>query len=214
MGQAAPALAQASLGQDEIDLTGRANPIQGAGARALGMGGAFLARADDATAASWNPAGLSYLRRPEVTVVGNHALIDGHKTTLEGTATEDSTFQSDTLDFGALTYPLHLGSVSGAAQVSYQRVIPFSGTRTVTRLSQTISIDAHGGFDVIALGTGLQVTRHLRVGPRSTAGPTVTTRTSPATRRSKAKRSANWSSTWISRVGTRTWVPSGRRWRT
>jgi long-subunit fatty acid transport protein len=164
MGQAAPALAQASLGQDEIDLTGRANPIQGAGARALGMGGAFLARADDATAASWNPAGLSYLRRPEVTVVGNHALIDGHKTTLEGTPTEDSTFNSDTLDFAALTYPLHLGSVSGAAQVSYQRVIPFSGTRTVTRLSQTISIDAHGGFDVIALGTGLQVTRHLRVG--------------------------------------------------
>ena len=34
------------------------------------MGGAFLARADDATAASWNPAGLSYLRRPEFTVVG------------------------------------------------------------------------------------------------------------------------------------------------
>jgi long-subunit fatty acid transport protein len=165
VGPAASTLAQTQfLGQDENDLTGRANPIQGAGARALGMGGAFLARADDATAASWNPAGLSYLRRPEVTVVGNHAAIDGHKTTLEGTTTEDNQFRGDTLDFAALTYPLHLGSVSGAAQVSYQRVIPFSGTRTVTRLSQTILIDAHGGFDVIALGTGLQITRHLRVG--------------------------------------------------
>ena len=161
MGQAASTLAQNTLGQDENDLTGRANPIQGAGARALGMGGAFLARADDATAASWNPAGLSYLRRPEVTVVGNHAAIDGHKTV---TALEDNQFRSDTLDFAALTYPLHLGSVSGAAQVSYQRVIPFSGTRIITRLPQTISIDAHGGFDVIALGTGLQITRHLRVG--------------------------------------------------
>ena len=30
----------------------------GSGARALGSGGAFLALADDATAASWNPAGL------------------------------------------------------------------------------------------------------------------------------------------------------------
>jgi long-subunit fatty acid transport protein len=159
LGRAASATAQASLGQDEIDITGRANPIQGAGARALGMGGAFLARADDATAASWNPAGLSYLRRPEVTVVGNHAAIDGHKT-----QPEDSMFRGDTLDFAALTYPLHLGSVSGAAQVSYQRVIPFNGTRTVFRLPQTILIDAHGGFDVIALGTGLQLTRRLRVG--------------------------------------------------
>jgi long-subunit fatty acid transport protein len=159
VGRAASTLAQtSSLGQDEIDLTGRANPVQGAGARALGMGGAFLARADDATAASWNPAGLSYLRRPEVTVVGNHAAIDADRTT------ELSTFRSDTLDFAAFTYPLRLGSVSGSAQISYQRVIPFNGTRVVTKESQTISIDAHGGFDVIALGTGLQLTRHLRVG--------------------------------------------------
>lgn len=35
----------------------------GPGARALGMGGAFLAVADDATAGYWNPAGLNYLRK-------------------------------------------------------------------------------------------------------------------------------------------------------
>src|SRR6266852_1379292 len=58
------------LEQDRIDLTGRTSLTLGSGARAFGMGGAFLARADDATAASWNPAGLSYLRRPEFTVVG------------------------------------------------------------------------------------------------------------------------------------------------
>jgi hypothetical protein len=34
----------------------------GAGARALGMGGAFLAVADDATAGYWNPAGLNFLK--------------------------------------------------------------------------------------------------------------------------------------------------------
>ena len=39
----------------------------GVGARALGMGGAFYAIADDATAAYWNPAGLAYLQRKEVT---------------------------------------------------------------------------------------------------------------------------------------------------
>lgn len=38
----------------------------GAGARALGMGGAFLAVADDATAGFWNPAGLTYLEHKSV----------------------------------------------------------------------------------------------------------------------------------------------------
>jgi long-chain fatty acid transport protein len=38
----------------------------GAGARALGMGTAFIAMADDASAAEFNPAGLRILRRPEV----------------------------------------------------------------------------------------------------------------------------------------------------
>lgn len=42
--------------------------IVGAGARANGMGGAFTAVADDATAASWNPAGLARLTN-EVSVV-------------------------------------------------------------------------------------------------------------------------------------------------
>lgn len=41
-----------------------ANP----GARALGMGGAFVAIADDASAAEANPAGLTVLRRPEVSL--------------------------------------------------------------------------------------------------------------------------------------------------
>ena len=41
-----------------------ANP----GARALGMGGAFLGLADDASAVEANPAGLTILRRPEISL--------------------------------------------------------------------------------------------------------------------------------------------------
>ena len=40
------------------------------GARSLGLGGAFVAVADDATAAVSNPAGLTALGRPEVSVEG------------------------------------------------------------------------------------------------------------------------------------------------
>jgi len=39
----------------------------GVGARGLGMGGAFLVLADDASSTYWNPAGLGYLTQREVT---------------------------------------------------------------------------------------------------------------------------------------------------
>ncbi len=60
---AAPAWAQ-------VDINSTPNFV-GSGARALGMGGAFIAVADDATAASWNPGGLTQLERPEFSFVYN-----------------------------------------------------------------------------------------------------------------------------------------------
>src|SRR3981081_2581868 len=51
------------------------NPL-GAGARGLGMGGAFIAVAGDGTAASFNPAGLAQLRRTEFTAVGFTDVLD------------------------------------------------------------------------------------------------------------------------------------------
>ena len=53
----------------QIGVASSPNPV-GSGARAIGMGGAFIGVADDATAASWNPAGLIQLERPELSVVG------------------------------------------------------------------------------------------------------------------------------------------------
>ena len=51
-----------------IEIPSSINPV-GSGARALGMGGAFIAVCDDATAASWNPGGLIQLEKPEVSAV-------------------------------------------------------------------------------------------------------------------------------------------------
>ncbi len=54
---------------ERIMLPSSPNPV-GSGARAMGMGGAFIAIADDATAASWNPGGLVQLEKPEMSCVG------------------------------------------------------------------------------------------------------------------------------------------------
>lgn len=43
----------------------------GIGARPIGMGGAFVAVADDANTLYWNPAGLVNISRPEITVTHN-----------------------------------------------------------------------------------------------------------------------------------------------
>src|SRR5215210_866139 len=48
------------------------------GARALGIGGAFIGVADDATAAEANPAGLTILSRPELSLhVRSHDIAYG-----------------------------------------------------------------------------------------------------------------------------------------
>jgi len=57
------ALAFPTLSSAEGNNYGSADYLQtGFGSRAIGLGGAFVALADDATAAYWNPAGLSQMR--------------------------------------------------------------------------------------------------------------------------------------------------------
>ncbi len=164
------ALAQEFTETDRIDITGRQNLTLGSGARAYGMGGAFLARADDATAASWNPAGLSYLRAPELSLVGAY----NHFATVEDI--DSDSFEGRTVDFAAFTWPLGAGELRGAVQFSYQRAISFDGTRHIEEYGivgaddedkQLVRVDdgvSDGGFDVIAVGTGLRLSRHVRAG--------------------------------------------------
>jgi long-subunit fatty acid transport protein len=152
------------LPPDEVDFQGLTSITLGSGARAFGMGGAFLARADDATAASWNPAGLSYLRNPEISIVGARNSFD--RGPEGGTATD--TFDGRTPDFAAVAYPIEFGPVTGAVQLSYQRVFSFRGERTVDKTDPppgfVLTTKGKGGYDVLAFGTGLQVARNLRAG--------------------------------------------------
>ena len=152
------------LPQDELDFQGRASLAVGSGARALGMGGAFLARADDATAASWNPAGLSYLRLPEISLVGVRNDSETLTKRSTGATAEDSEARGYQPDFIAAAIPLEIGTVSGAAQISFQRVLSLDAQRTTRRANVQIQQAFEGGFDVLAFGTGVKVTRSLRLG--------------------------------------------------
>jgi hypothetical protein len=154
----AAAGAQPIFDQDRIDLTGQQNLTRGSGARAYGMGGAFIARPDDATAASWNPAGLSYLRTPEVSLVGNH-------NSFREQGFEIDSLKGGSFDFAAFTWPVAIKGTRGSIQLSYQRALGFDGTRSIDggggRLTDGRS---NGGFDVVAFGTGFRPTRRLRLG--------------------------------------------------
>src|SRR5213078_79054 len=66
---AVPAAAQNT---DIESLSGLQFNFGNPGARSLGMGGAFLGLADDASAAEANPAGLTILRKPEVSIEGRN----------------------------------------------------------------------------------------------------------------------------------------------
>src|SRR5260370_7758382 len=118
-------LARAQTVQNVV-LRNSFNPV-GAGARGLGMGGAFIAVADDGTAASFNPAGLSQLRRTELAMVG---FTDDLTSTLL-IPIADGSVQSKAAktrhsppDFFALASPFELDPQNLPAHPSYPRPSP------------------------------------------------------------------------------------------
>jgi hypothetical protein len=173
------------VNQDELaSFYGRMNVVVGSGARAFGMGGAFLARADDATAASWNPAGLSYLRRTEVSVVGAHndflqmiPKLNQVPSPPQNVDTRDQ-LQGTVADFIGLAYPLRIRERTGAIQLSYQRSFSFTGSRKsegpvgvrgftsdgTTVLPTEFTVQGNGGFDTLSLSSGFELHPRLRLG--------------------------------------------------
>jgi hypothetical protein len=63
---AAPARAQFTLGDQRVGTSSMTFLKIGLGARAAGMGGAFVAVANDPSAIYWNPAGIASMQRNEV----------------------------------------------------------------------------------------------------------------------------------------------------
>lgn len=110
----------------QMEIPSSPNPV-GSGARALGMGGAFIAIADDATAASWNPGGLIQLETPEVSVVG--AYIHKEEDNTFGTNPEASGTQSVdewNLNYLSVAYPFEALERNMIVSLNYQRLYDFN----------------------------------------------------------------------------------------
>jgi len=121
----------------------------GSGARALGQAGAFTAVADDATAASWNPAGLVQLEQPEVSAVYRFsARKDIHESGASELEVGQNRYSSSELNYLSAVYPFLLNDRNAVASLNYQEAYDFtyafsarfSGSgrqNTSTNISQT-----------------------------------------------------------------------------
>lgn len=126
----------------QIEFSSTLNPV-GSGARATGMGGAFIAVADDATAASWNPAGLINLEKPEMSIV--YSYFKREQTYLSDTHPEtDGTSQSmdaNGINFASLAYPFTFLDHNMIVSLNYQRLYDMT-----KKSSLTVKSDLGDGF--------------------------------------------------------------------
>jgi long-subunit fatty acid transport protein len=117
-----------SLGLDlfqTVQITSSPNPV-GSGARAQGMGGAFIAIADDATAASWNPGGLMQLERPEFSFAVSlaHRRKD-FSSSLHPEASGINEIYREDLNYCSVAYPFMAFDKNMVVSLNYQRLYDF-----------------------------------------------------------------------------------------
>ncbi len=118
--------AQPSSEYVKIDFPSSFNPL-GSGARALGMGGAFIGIADDATAASWNPGGLIQIERPEVSFAGSwFHKIEDNKFSLHPESDGSDSISMYDINYFSILYPFTLFNRHMVISLNYQNLYEFS----------------------------------------------------------------------------------------
>jgi len=154
----------------------------GSGARAAGMANAFIGISDDGSAASWNPAGLGQLRKPELSLVSTTA---GQTQRAEGFRTLDdlstftplrSSYRSSYLDFASLAVPLSLWGKPVTLQGAWRRLYTLDYREIVSTTQEPVfpdgpapvridvNNDLVGGVDNISIAGAVKLTSRVADG--------------------------------------------------
>ncbi len=170
------ASAAAQQFSQNINISTSPNAV-GSGARAMGMGGAFIAVADDATAASWNPAGLSQLKKPEFSFAFSYFnRREGYSSSSHREAEGMQKADNRELNYFSIACPFVMFERNMIVSLNYQRLYDFerdvnlnfqsepSGGLGQDSFSQNIDFRQYGGLKAISPAFAVEITPSFSLG--------------------------------------------------
>ena len=146
----------------------------GLGARTMGMGGAFLAVADDFTTMYWNPAGLAQIRKFELFGSLSHSAQDVETEFTRGRPAEADNSKTRPNSIG-LVYPLYATRGGFALALGYNRPQNFDSTVAIKGLDPSsnsifsgLDVDEtnsnSGGIGIWSFGAGVFISNSILLG--------------------------------------------------
>ena len=148
----------------------------GSGARAIAQGSAFIAVADDATAASWNPGALIQLEKPEVSIVGSFLATDqDFDPGLTGLTLGNESVSRGDLNYASAAYPFRVFGKNMVAALNYQQIYDFHMDMDFSMsiddpsppsldYMQTIKFESKGGVGALTPALSVLVTPKISLG--------------------------------------------------
>ncbi len=169
-----------ACGQASAQLEINSSPnVVGSGARALGMGSAFIAIADDATAASWNPGGLTQLERPELSLVYSYKVnTESFNSSSRRGLNFDNSVNFDEINYASFVYPIPrtfggrnlVVSLNLLKQYDFDRELTFrfndvgAAAGGIVNLAAKYKYEQSGGLRSLSPAFGFEITDKLSMG--------------------------------------------------
>ena len=164
---------RSGLGFGQVEEISIGNTF-GVGAKAMGMGGAFLAVADDFTTLYWNPAGLAQIKKFELFGGFSHSEMDVETRFSRARMTKADRSKTRPNSIG-LVYPLYAtrGGVALAlgynrpqnfdSEVAVQGIDPSTGTVFSGLSVDEVNIN-QGGIGIWSFGAGVFISKNIQLG--------------------------------------------------
>ena len=146
-----------------IDLPSSFNPV-GSGARALGMGGAFIAVANDATAASWNHGGLFQRNKPELSIVYDNMYRKEERSIKEKYQSHNQSLSLTGLNYLSFTYPFTLINRNMIFSINYQKLYDLNTKYLLKKSGKIIDYTQKGKLCAYGFAYCIRILKNLSFG--------------------------------------------------